>query len=73
MSLIELDEVGGSYLLIVPRGSIPSIFPEGEEQAYIDAYSFTVNKNFESGSSSDVTLYDVITKKLMQGNTNQSD
>ena len=31
-------EAEGIFLLKLPKSPIPSIFPEGEEQAYIEAY-----------------------------------
>ena len=61
-------EAEGIFLLKLPKSPIPSIFPVGEEQAYIEAYnSILSDRMLGPGTETSTTLSKLMQRKLSKG------
>ena len=70
MSLTFDDAGTQKYFLRLPESPVPSIFPVGEEEAYIAAYK-SIENDPNRGDPVNIALYEVIEKKLMQGKSSR--
>ena len=70
MSLTFDDAGTQKYYLRLPESPVPSIFPVGEEEAYIAAYK-SIENDPNHGDPVNIALYEVIEKKLMQGKSSR--
>ena len=60
-------EAEGIFLLKLPKSPIPSIFPVGEEEAYIEAYDSILSVSMlDTNAETSIAFIDVISSKLMK-------
>ena len=65
---LTFDEAVGKFLLRLPKSPFPSIFPVGEEQAYIEAYnSILSDRMLGPGIETSTTLSKLMQRKLSKG------
>jgi hypothetical protein len=65
---LTFAEAEGIFLLKLPMSPIPSIFPVGEEEAYIEAYdSILSDRMLGPGIETSITLSKLMQRKLSKG------